>query len=590
MSFLRLQQRPGPFLLTSYGFVRRSPIYDQALEIQAQVLELGSGIAQPNAIWVPLAECGSFPIGSTFGQNRTRARSYKKLFNKSFQAMTAPLLFRAEREAEVHFLETGRRALVPLPVDMQAWADKFDPRLALYAPELFRFYVGATSLLVDTLAGVPLWEPAELDLFIDQGRSGWDGDQTMVLAPHQAFWTSAAILQIALLKSQPDIWQFLQAALRRLRFAESLETDAIAGMQMIDQDLRLSFLYEDVAAKMEDETTASLRFCSAIVADHRPPGLKEIVVRLPDQDLENPPLGTEQSLMEPVEVERITSETTILRYPRPVLQPFKISAGAGRFAKRFPEWGRVRVRFDREVTRTGSRAHARRTPTIIIPAIAGSVAPGSASGSLARALLVPSEEPALPSDPVTRVPANFMEPQVDELLAPVAVSRADLPPLMRNFVSAVSLLMDGRRSALTSEAIGDEIVMLALPPLWRGLARPGPLGEPRLVCAIPVPFDGNVVWAIDILRRQIGEQFALGLVLPTVHDNPPAFLSRLLQAVCRRTNQRRDGAPRGTWPRAHFLDVRLENLSHTASRWHAMNLADAIQHRATRLIAGGQDI
>jgi hypothetical protein len=167
------------------------------------------------------------------------------------------------------------------------------------------------------------------------------------------------------------------------------------------------------------------------------------------------------------------------------------------------------------------------------------------------------------------------------------VSSASLTPGLRTFFRAGVELMNWQDEALSPNIphqAGD-VVVYELPPEWGGIARTGAGGGPRRIGALPFAFENGFVWAIEIERRRPDEHLAIGIVsaIREVADEI-TLLNAVLHAVCRRSARKRGDDPRGTWPDAEFLDVRLASVRHTRERAHPINLATKLLERSRYLL------
>ena len=62
-------------------------------------------------------------------------------------------------------------------------------------------------------------------------------------------------------------------------------------------------------------------------------------------------------------------------------------------------------------------------------------------------------------------------------------------------------------------------------------------------------------------------------------------IGRALRSVCDRVGRRRGDDPSGTFPRADFLDTRIDTVVHKKTVWDARTLAQVIPARAELLLS-----
>ena len=189
------------------------------------------------------------------------------------------------------------------------------------------------------------------------------------------------------------------------------------------------------------------------------------------------------------------------------------------------------------------------------------------------------ERPSLP----TRFLATSDAPGLEARIAKLD----DVPLLMREFFLAGYYMTEHRSATSLPEydlGRGEE-VLYRLPPSWGGFAAPDAKGLTRFAAAVPLAFDHGIVWAIEILRNDASEAFAMGLVAQFDRDDGLSFLGRALRSVCDRVGRRRGDDPSGTFPRADFLDTRIDTVVHKKTVWDARTLAQVIPARAELLLS-----
>ena len=445
------------------------------------------------------------------------------------------------------------------------------------------------SLLLDTLSMLASRaignDPIE-SMFLDLAESGMEGDGTLVLTPRRAFQNTTATLQIALLHSEPALATYLKTMFANLRLQIANRQPAMPGQVYLHEPAQYGIESEIIRVTHEDGRREEVEFCDRIVADHRAPKFKDIVVRIRSSRADEQ-IETLQELMTPEERERqrVASSTKIVRYPKSTNQTVRLGRLISEFQRLLPKFAPVKVRFDREFTTTTTPRQTKRVvPSEFIAPLASTAPAGTGD-----------EMPSVQSGPIERKPferpciaSRFLAPSDDPGLIPVIVSMENLSPLTREFLMAAYYLYeDIAHDMLPDIALGrGEDMLFQLPEAWGGFARADTNGRSRYIAAIPISFDHGTVWAIEILRRIEREQFAMGLVATREHDDGLALLGRIMRAVCDRVGRRRDDDDlRGTFPRADFDDVRIEAISHREANWDGETLSQLMLARGHELLS-----
>ena len=542
---------------------------------------------------VPLADFAAFPIGSTFGRLKTRVKYPSRRKRSNCEILLSHEFERWETERFVTL--RPRAALqdltIPLPSTQTVLINQTEGprRLGISHGEQFRFTCSTMSLLLDTLSMLGSYgigdKPIE-SMFLDLDESGLEGDGTLVLTPRRAFQNTTATLQIALLYSEPALATYLKTAFATLRLQIANRQPAMPGQVYLDEPAHYAIESEAIRVAHEDGSREDVEFCDRIVADHRVPKFKDIVVRIRSSRADEQ-IEMLQELMTPEERERqrVGSSTKIVRYPKTSNQTVRLGRLQSEFQRLLPKFGTVKVRFDREYTTTKEPHETKRVVPSEVVAPVSSTAPAGSGGDMPSVQSGPIE-----SKPFERpsVSARFLAPSDDPGLTPVIVSLEGLSRFTHEFLMAAYYLYeDIAHDMLPDIALGrGEEMLFQLPEDWGGFARADANGHGRFIAAIPIRFDNGVVWAIEILRRSTGEQFTMGLVATREYDDGLAVLGRIMRAVCDRVGRRRDGEDlRGTFPRADFEDVRIEAISHIEANWDGETLSQLMLARGQLLLS-----
>lgn len=592
MSFIRLQREEGFHYLAAHTFMRSSPSFDHVIEAECAIQSVTDRGATTAPLRVPLSDFATFPIGSTFGRSRAhvtriakRRRSRRDiLLGNMFEA------WRTDRQVEVHQKNPQRRWRLPLVSSETVLLDTIDPaaRLGMTHGEQFRFLCSGVSLLLDTLSMISLAPNASIaSMFVDAGESGIDEHGTLVITPHRAFQNLTATMQIALLLSEPTIAEYLRTSFLSVKRDLLAGRDAIPGRMPFGEAASYTIESERIGVLREDGSVESVEFCDRIVADHRRPNFKDIVVRVrrskADPIIE---MIEELKTAEEKERERVTSSTKVVRYPQSSGKTIRLAQMLSEFSRLYPSFAPTKVRFDRETTVSDFHASARKVIWIESELPLATTAQGGGG---------PAPVPKVETGPTVSRP--FERPTVGEHflaatdvpgLTPVTVAWEQMPSLMRSFLEARIYLDDVMAVHLlpSVDLRRGEDLLFEVPASWAGLASIDRDGRPRLIATAPLVVNQGLVWAIEILRRNEREEFAIGLCSPRVHDDGLSFVGRLLRSICERTNRRRGEEVPGTFPRAEYLDVRIDSVIHRGGAlWDGQSLSQVLRSRAHLLLA-----
>lgn len=591
MSFIRLSREPGFHYLAAHTFFEQSPTYDHVLEAQCaiqSVTETGLSVSPLN---VPLADFATYPIGSVFGHAKASIKpaAGRRRINRTILLNQGFESWQSDRCVEVRSLRPNGRWQMPvaqtLPVLINH--DHRERRLGVAHGEQFRFICSSMSLLLDTISFLSLAFGDDLSgAFVDAGESGIDDDGTLVITPRRAFQNVTATLQIALLMTEPALARYLATLFADFRLRLAIGELAMPGTKPLVEPSECSIEVEPIEVVLENGNSEKVDYCDRIVADHRKPQFKDIVVRVrssrADEQIE---MIRALMTLEERERQRINSSTQVGRYPNSSTKPIRLARLAAEFGRLFPAFGPVKLRFDREYVRPNSPQTLQRIKWNEVAAPLATVTSDSGGSD---------KIPNVRSGPVeTRV---FKRPTVSERflcfsddpgLIPVIVQLEAMPPFMRAFLEAAYHLYDDIAQNLLPPidlSRGEEL-LFELPESWGGLAQRNDEGLARYVAAFPLGFDHGIVWAIEILRRHRRDQFAIGLCAPFEHDDGLAMLGRIMRAISDRVGRRRDGDVPGTFPRADFADVRIDSILHNEARWDAETLSQVLLSRSQLLVS-----
>jgi hypothetical protein len=600
MSFLRLHQTPGLFLLTAHGFAHKSPVFDHVLEVDCLLSVLtAKGYSNPT-LRVPLTDFAMYPIGSTFGTLRGKRMrgAIRKRSRRSITILKENELWHLDRTIDVARSKIGGnfQAQLPSPHPVYMIEQSGGPQFGMLHAEPLRFLSSGVSLLLDTIAAATTIRPTSEELFMTARESGLDGRE-LVLTPHRQFQNMNATMQMALMFSDPNLLLYFTFVYRNIRRAIAAGQDGLLGHNYFPEPFDFTVETEKLVGQVHDGSRASIEICDRIVADHREPKFDELVIRVKrskkDPQVEalqalEPPSGPE----EPSEQPRVNNETRILKYPRPGTKTVRLSSLNSTFTQRFPGFKRIKVRFDYEFDPNQTHhpmPHKKFVKVDAPEASTGNPKPGGllprvVSGDIPEFDTTPFEPPV--------VDAHFLPVVTEACVQPVVVSINNLPYLMRNFLLAAYNLENSTAHELLPDipCAPNEAMLFELPLEWDGFSALDKQGMPRMIAATPLRFDDGITWVIEILRRNSREQFAIGLCSPKDFDEPVSFLSRVMFAVSERVGKPRLQDVAGTWPRATYRDVKFDTVIHSAARWHARNLAEVLLARAHSLVAPELDI
>lgn len=594
MSFLRLNELPGKYLLITYTQLRRSPIFNSLWEVGAAVVDVGAPDTPLDLVWVPVSEIGRYPVGSLIGARPGKVVGKKRrlsLTGLTYSGLSEPL---QEEDVgyELDLFQPREHRTFSWPKST-CYLRYVSGRTSVLidAQELFRFYCGSLGHLTPALLDAVHAPGNPLDQIINPRETGWDGDQ-LVIAPRRSFCGTAAVLELALILSDEALNTVTRTALHDYRRLSAAGDSAVVAMQPKGP---LDLVVEVEAADLRSDSGRVRRelVVRRIVSDLRAPRFGELIVRYPFAAFGNSEVSEDPDPTEPPDGQdgTVDLDTRMTKGKLPSLRAFRVGSVTGRFSSQFPGWRGARVRYDYAEPRDGKGSGGSGAGG---PRKGGTAAsevsdlPGTRSGALLRIVQVPSvNDEFVNTTPRPREPTDFISSEVVERLQPQIVSTAGLPLRMRTFLRAGVELMNWQAVEFSPNVpgAGGEAALLVLPPSWGGIARLTSDGRFRRIVALPLVFDNGLVWAVEIERRSAEEQFAIGLLAAQrdVADEVD-LLNAVMCQVCRRSAQVRGADPRGTWPDAEFLDVRLASVIHSRARAHYVNLAGAILERSRYLL------
>ncbi|AWW72853.1 hypothetical protein CD351_00260 [Erythrobacter sp. KY5] len=593
MSFIQLQREPGIHYLVGHQNFRTSPAFEHLLEAKCAVRTITPVGDMETSLHVPLSDFAMFPAGSLFGQgkavavrNRDRRRSRRTiLLGDQFETWDVDRLTRIKAKKLLHPYDLTIQHTEKVFIDQMG-----APRpLGLMHSEQFRFICSGVSFLLDTLSLRSVTSQKSLaSMFVDEAETGIDASGTYVITPLRPFQNATATLQIALLLTNPDIADYIRFFFRRV--GSALRGEPIDSMRAWTFQDPLDCTIESEPLSIQHGGKERIvDYCDRIVADHRKPAFKDIVVRIrntrADEQIE---MIEELRTREEKEQLRVASSTKVRRYPADK-RTVRLGRMDGEFGRLFPEFAKLNLRFDRERAETGdslSRTSVTKNgstrPDFVSPL--ASSTPPELGGTV----------PQLKSGPVEtvvferpNVATRFLATSDAPGLEPLIIKLDEMPLLMREFYLA-GYYMEKHRStsSLPDYAMerGEEL-LFRLPTTWGGFAAPDKKGFDRYVAAFPLAFDHGTVWAIEILRNDPREIFAMGLVAQLDREDGLSFLGRALRSVCDRVGRRRGGDLSGTFPRADFVDTRIDTVAHKQTVWDARTLSQIIPSRAELLLS-----
>ena len=593
MSFIQLQREPGIHYLAGHQNFQASPAFDHLLEARCTIRSAVGANASTSSLLVPLSDFAMFPIGSLFGagkaamvRNRGRRRLRKTFcLTDQFETwdISRPARLSVRRHREPLDLSTRQTEKV--------FIDQLEaPRLLGFSQaEQFRFICSGVSLLLDTLSLRSISSQKSLaSMFVDEAETGIDEHGTYVITPLRPFQNATATLQIALLLTNPDVADYIRFFFRQVGLA--IRGEAVEFQRALTfQDIMDCTIETEPVSLGPAEHERTVDYCDRIIADHRKPTFRDIVVRIrntrADEQIE---LIEELRTEEEREKLRVASSTRVKRYPADK-RTIRLGRMDGDFGRLFPEFAKLNLRFDRKTVPTNESPNKPLTfnrngdhSDDVLPFVSSS--PSGSGGKVPHAESGPVdtvvfERPSLPTKFLATSDAPGLEPQIAKL--------DEVPLLMREFFLAGYYMTEHLSvTSLPQFDLGrGEEILFRLPPSWGGFAAPDAKGLTRFAAAMPLAFDHGIVWAIEFLRNNPGEAFAMGLVAQLDRDDGLSFLGRTLRSVCDRVGRRRGGDPSGTFPRADFLDTRIDTVVHKKTVWDARTLAQVIPARAELLLS-----
>ena len=593
MSFIQLQREPGIHYLVGHQNFRTSPAFEHLLEAKCAVRTITPIGDMATFLHVPLSDFAMFPTGSLFGQgkavvlrNRDRRRSRRTiLLGDQFETWDVNRQARIKAKKLPHPYDLSIQQTEKVFID-QTQA----PRpLGLMHGEQFRFICSGVSLLLDTLSLRSVISQKSLpSMFVDEAETGIDENGTYVITPLRPFQNATATLQIALLLTNPDLADYIRYFFRRVGAGlrgEPIETTRALTFQ---DPLNCTIESEPLSIQ-HDGRVRIVDYCDRIVADHRKPTFKDIVVRIrntrADEQIE---MIEELRTQEEEEQLRVASSTKVKRYPADK-RAVRLGRMDGEFGRLFPEFAKLNLRFDRETVRAsdgvGGNFEPKRNsgrPDFVTPF--ASPSPPEPGGKVPRVESGPVETVVFERP---TVPTRFLATSDEPGLEPRIARLDSVSLLMREFFLTGYLMTEQLSTASLPDfnLTRGEDVLYRLPPEWGGFAAPDSEGCYRFAAALPLGFDQGVVWAIEILRNDPREVFAMGLVAQLDRDDGLSFLGRALRSVCGRVGRRRGGDLSGTFPRANFVDTRIDTVAHKQTVWDAKTLSQIIPARAELLLS-----
>lgn len=591
MSFIRLSREPGFHYLVEHAFIERSPVFESVLEAQCVIQSVNNGRTTIAPLNVPLADFATYPIGSVFGNAKTivkrssnRRRSLRPLLlNQAFES------WKADLSVEVRPKNGGRRWMMPLPTNHPVLLSEGDNgrRFGMAFGEQFRFVCSSVSLLLDTISLTSFAPESPLEsAFVDTAQSGIDDDGTLVITPYRAYQNVTATLQVALLMSEPTLANYLKSAFLDLRLRIAQGQPAMPGMIRLAELCQCTIESEPVTIVNELGAREKVELCDRIVADHRKPKFKEIVVRVRSSRADDQ-IDQLRALMLPEEKERqrVASSTKIVRYPQSSTTPTRLARFQSEFGRLFPGFGAAKIRFDREYVPSNTHRSAREAKRIDFVAPIASTSPPGGDPKIPNVQSGPTEIKPFERQSVS---GRFLATSDDPGLTPVVVALASMTPMMRAFLEAAYHLYNriAHDQLPSFDLTRGQELLFELPASWGGFATASVDGTPRLIAAFPIRYEHGIVWAIEILRRHAREEFAMGLCAPLEHDDGLSMLGRIMRAVCQRVGRKRDDDLHGTFPRADYDDIRIDNVRHSEKRsWDAETLSEVLRSHAYHLLA-----
>jgi hypothetical protein len=591
MSFIRLSREPGFHYLAEHAFIERSPTFESVLEAQCVIQSVTGGKLRVAPLNVPLADFATFPIGSVFGNTKAnvkrspnRRRSKRRLLlNGGFES------WQADQSIEVRPRQPMDRWTMRLPSNRPVLLNENnkDIRLGMAFGEQFRFVCSSVSLLLDTISLTSYAAESPLEsAFVDMNESGFTGDGTLVITPYRAYQNVSATLQVALLMSEPSLADYLKTVFLDLRLRVARGEEAMPGMIRLAQEAECTVESETLTVVNEAGDREKVDLCDRIVADHRSPNFKEIVVRVRSSRADDQ-IEMLRALMLPEEKERqrIASTTKFAKYPQSSKTPTRLARLQSEFGRLFPSFGAVKVRFDREYVSSTTQRQNRPVKCVDFAAPVASVGPTGGDPKTPNVKPGPTETKPFERPAVSE---RFLRMSDEPGLIPVIATLEQMAPIMRTFLEAAYHLDEriAHDQLPPVELARGEERLFELPASWGGFAKPDDADRTRLIAAFPLRFDQGIVWAIEIMRRHAREEFAMGLCAPLEHDDGFRMLGRIMAAVCQRVGRKRDGDLPGTFPRADFDDIRIDNVRHSEIRsWDSETLSEVLRSRAYHLLS-----
>jgi hypothetical protein len=592
MSLFPYANHDEKFLVIGFGEVSIDPHFPDRYAVRCELMPLIGSNEQPFSVAVTFSEWPLYHINALIG--RRRARLVNKLKKTRFEKhyFSGRMFHYTEQVHEEVRLKDPENTLVSSFVKQRSlYMDENGYEVvAIDAIEIARFYIGLCNLLIGELSISYSDDSDPLDNIVNREKSGWVDDEKTIFAiyPRRAYCGMESSLQIALLLADEEIYTFIWSTLLYIKM--DLMKRNVTGffLPFTGDGMKFSALTETIFSQVVNGQQHKFQKVVQIISDYREPPFKELIINYPfsgRSSAESPPGDSEinDPDTDPDEGNPYFDPNgPVSGRWRPSNKSTRIKIGAKQLAKALPSWERVTVSsaYSGDTPKTKHRPKTRKEPPTApfsspLPGVGESR--GLGIGPAAAANYADMVRPKIEITPL-----NLMMQYPEAFLGECQVEYGSLHFLSRSFLKAGEEIANFLDLDLMSSgnAEGDYVRAFQLPEDWGRFSRKSRNGFPRYLLALPVEIEGRIVWVLEINRRNDSEKFSMGIATAEdARSDPIQFLSHFMFAITQRKSIPRGDEPRGTWPTSSYLDVRIDNLHHTRSRYHHGNLGMTILQR-----------
>lgn len=583
-----------PLELIHKGSIRRSSNYAKELEIECFLRPVDSAEPEILTKWLPFARFGLYSDSTIFDGPRIHHASV--LSTHQISGLT---------NSEEDWTGDSDLLKMKLGERFSGKAEEFtnmrrifldnsrNPPVLITAIEIARFYLAAASLVADDLLMVDHRLDKVLKLLCNPTRSGQLDDKTFRVAPKFGYLSKSCAMQTAVLLSCPDILEFWQHTMLRLRslHTQKKRLDVAQWFPAKQPDIVAELRPTGLTDNRIDETFEIL-LVNSICGDKRDFPFQELIVELP--------FGASAKIVE--ELDAMSDENegsqdrgfSILEgflgrtnYLKPSLRRKTLSAARRGLLQSFPALDGVHVEITRKRTFLGSTSTSQRKYQKVLDSIglgkpkstgeAAGVRHVMEGGRRDRERCEPDYGQSLAPE-FSGQPADLVEVVVDTLNSRI------ISFLTAGQMFAESDKLANEHSSL-SGAGGDLVNVMMFPKSWGSWAYSPRTGKGRVAAVLPIIADDMLVWAIEIQQIYKDEKFALGLLCYLNGRDGLEFLNAYLFAMAKRlTNPQHRNGLDGPFPPGIFADVAVERLVHTLPRTKPPRLKSALELKTRAMV------